>query len=156
MEPNSKVGNLTLISSSTPGGTTIWLCKCGCGETISVLARHLELGIVSCGCLDHEIPLPERPKTLTPEYQAYKNAIRNCTNPKAHSYAKYGRNGIKVCPRWKRSFPAFLKDMGPRPSIDHRLCRKNTLGNFTPDNCYWETAKNYNAAQRNAGSQNHA
>lgn len=36
-------------------------------------------------------------------------------------------------------FENFLADMGPRPSAEHSLGRRDNNGNYEPDNCYWET-----------------
>jgi len=53
----------------------------------------------------------------------------------------YGGRGISVSSKWRDSFPAFLADMGPRPSPQHSIDRfPRHDGNYEPDNCRWATA----------------
>lgn len=71
-----------------------------------------------------------------------------CQNPKANAYHHYGGRGIKVCERWE-SFDNFLADMGPRPSLDHSVERKDVDGGYSPDNCCWATQAEQNRNRRN-------
>jgi hypothetical protein len=64
---------------------------------------------------------------------------RVCKNPKDTRYFMYGGRGITVCERWQ-SFENFLEDMGCVPT-GMRLSRLDKTGDFTPDNCRWETPK---------------
>lgn len=61
-----------------------------------------------------------------------------CYTPGATGFAYYGGRGIRVCPRWS-DFWAFVEDMGPKPSESHTLDRKQSNGNYTPNNCRWAT-----------------
>lgn len=74
----------------------------------------------------------------TPEYKAWLNIRARCYNQRHVSYKYYGALGITVCRRWQ-SFELFLRDMGPRPSPDHSIDRKDSRGNYTPRNCRWAT-----------------
>jgi hypothetical protein len=65
--------------------------------------------------------------------------IRRCTQPTHVSYQDYGAKGIAVCARWVESFEAFLEDMGPCPD-GMTLDRRESSGNYEPNNCRWATA----------------
>lgn len=61
-----------------------------------------------------------------------------CLNPAFHSYRRYGGRGITICPEWRHSFAAFLRDMGTCPP-GRSLDRINNDGNYEPGNCRWAT-----------------
>jgi hypothetical protein len=62
---------------------------------------------------------------------------QRCNYPKHKSYKNYGGNGIKICQSWNESFPAFLKDMGPKPNAQSTIERKNIELGYFPENCVW-------------------
>lgn len=49
----------------------------------------------------------------------------------------YGGRGIVVCERWRLSFAAFIADLGPKPSPDHTIERRDVDGDYEPGNCVW-------------------
>lgn len=73
-----------------------------------------------------------------------------CHNPRNERYADYGGRGIKVDPKWRASFAAFLADMGERPK-GKTLERIKNDGNYEPGNCKWATCRDQNLNRRNAG-----
>lgn len=75
------------------------------------------------------------------EYNAYYNMKQRCYWPKNAYYDRYGGRGITVCERWLNSFTNFIEDMGPKPSIELELDRKDNNGNYEPDNCRWATSR---------------
>ena len=117
-------------------GKWLWHCQCSCGRKRTVRGTRLVSGHTrSCRRCIKII----HGHSGTPEYFAWRNAIRRCGNEKAEQWANYGGRGLRVCRRWQRSCTAFLADMGKRPSKRHSLDRKNNDGNYEPGNARWAT-----------------
>jgi hypothetical protein len=80
-------------------------------------------------------------KVVPPLYSVWQSMLRRCRDQKHGQWKNYGGRGIIVCARWKHSFQNFIEDMGPRPTPEYTLERKNNDKNYTPDNCKWATRK---------------
>lgn len=76
----------------------------------------------------------------TSEYQIWSGMVQRCTNPSNPSYSRYGGAGIGICDEWRDSFLAFFAHVGPRPSRQHTLDRKDNLKGYEPGNVRWATA----------------
>lgn len=82
------------------------------------------------------------------EYKTWVNMIGRCENPKVERYPAYGGRGIVVCRRWRRSFAAFLRDMGVKPTPKHSIDRIDVDGDYRPGNCRWATPEEQRANTR--------
>ncbi len=75
-------------------------------------------------------------------------------NAKRRSYrgSQYYRDNldVKVCDRWlgPNGFINFLSDMGERPA-NTSISRQDPWGDYTPENCLWESASGQSQKSRN-------
>ena len=94
-----------------------------------------------------------------PKFKIYKKFYefrRGCIDPTYYSWRSYGHFGIKMYKPWladKIGYHRFLEyvhdQLGPAPSEEHYLIRKNKFKNFTPGNLCWATAEQNNNTRRN-------
>lgn len=88
-------------------------------------------------------------KSYTAEYHAWWNAKNRCTNPNSQRWYTHGAKGIKFL---FKSFEEFFAEIGPRPSLEHSLDRKDNDGNYEPGNVRWATRSEQ---QKNKGTFTH-
>lgn len=135
--------NLTIISLKHQNGSWVAECRCQCGTVKDIALRHVLSGATqSCGCLRSEWTRANKSKhgmCKSPEYYIWHNMRNRCHWPKSDNYHNYGGRGIIVCIEWRKSFDAFFRDMGPRPSPSHELDRIDVNGNYERGNCRWTT-----------------
>lgn len=152
-------GRLTVIYYTGKRGThkralTTWLCKCDCGQHLTVASESLEaLHTNSCGCLQSENASKRFKKhglKHVPEYKIWKSMRNRCNNPNYEEFQYYGGRGISICPEWD-DFNIFYADMGSRPTSKHQIDRIDTNGNYEKSNCRWATStvQNRNTRRNN-------
>lgn len=133
------------------GRRVFWKCRCTCGTTKEINADNLRRGLSrSCGCrvgkaIQHGHAAGGK---ISPEYVCWESMIARChRNGEGLKY--WGQMGVRVCKRWRKSFLAFLKDMGPKPSPAHSIDRyPDTYGDYKPSNCRWATRQQQNSNRR--------
>lgn len=153
-------GDLT-VQFATPlrhHGNVVWECLCICGRVARVSANRLVRGVTkSCGCRKGRVATA-RNKARTkhghaktykqsPTYQVWRGMIARCEDPAHQGYRYYGGRGVKVDPRWRVSFEAFLADLGERP-VGLSLDRIDPQLDYGPGNCRWATKEEQAANRR--------
>lgn len=78
----------------------------------------------------------------------WKGMIARCHEPRSSSYRNYGAKGIQVCDEWRKSYDAFVRDMGERPK-GCTLDRIDPAKDYTPENCRWADLKTQGENRRN-------
>ena len=146
-------GRLTVVSYAGVNNTrhSQWLCKCECGNTITVPSNNLISGTTqSCGCLRKErlenaIKIKrygDTPLEKDRIYRIWRN-MRSRTKYKCKGISKcYSERDIRVCDEWEKSFDTFRKwalnnGYNDNLSID----RIDNEKGYSPDNCRWATLK---------------
>ena len=145
-----KFGRLTVIErAKNKGKSTMWLCKCDCGNETIVNGSSLKKDLTkSCGCLNIEL-LRKRQithgKTNTRLYDIWAGVKGRCLNPNMKAYELYGGRGITLCEEWQEFQPFYDWAMANGYSDKLSIDRINVNGNYEPSNCRWtdvETQQN--------------
>lgn len=125
-------------------GHVRWDCLCdpeheGCGNTVPITSNVLTKGTtLSCGCYKRELSTTHGLRH-TAENNIWRGIKQRCYNEKHHKWKSYGGRGIAMCEEWYCSFEAFYRDMGPRPSPEHTIDRRDNGKGYCKENCRWAT-----------------
>ena len=145
--PGERFGRLTIVGESvrTSSEGSVWYdVVCDCGARKTVRGSSMFNGLTrSCGCLKREVTLKRTVKhglARTPEYRAWQSMLDRCRNER-DKFKRWNGRGIKVCPEWSgpEGFAAFFAHVGPRPSPDHSIDRKDNDGDYVAGNVRWAT-----------------
>ena len=135
-----------------------WLCKCDCGNLISVTQNNLNRSTKSCGCLKKEktsklgkekvgniqhlgtIASTKHGLRNTRIYNIWHGMKKRCLNPKDAAFKRYGGRGITICDEWKNNVKSFY-DWAIANGYNDTLTidRVDNDGNYEPNNCEWVT-----------------
>ena len=165
-----RFGKLTVISRAedyvAPNGKhhVCWLCKCDCGNKITVDVCQLTNGHTqSCGCLRSEKASAVHTThsgRYDRLYKVYANMKNRCYNANSNDYQYYGGRGIRICDEWLENYQAF-KDWAYRNGYDDSarygectIDRINVDGNYCPENCRWVNMSVQNKNKRNVINKN--
>ncbi len=83
-------------------------------------------------------------------YNVRKKLIQRCYDTHAKDYPRYGGRGIKVCPEWRQSWPAFRDwalSHGYQQGLE--IDRRDNYGGYSPENCRFVTRKENMRNKRN-------
>jgi hypothetical protein len=150
-------GMLTAIEPAVRRqGRTTWLCRCECGNLVTVTGDKLKKisGTKSCGChrryaRKHGAQSASSTPKQKSVYKSWVGMKQRCLSPRNNRFKYYGARGIQVCEPWANSFEEFWKDMeatwAPGLSID----RIDNDGNYESVNCKWSTPKEQANNRRN-------
>ena len=140
---DQKFGKLTVKGrhlNNTHDNRIQWICNCECGGEKIARGDSLQDGrITSCGC-NFEF----HGMSFSPEYKIWDSMRQRCHNPNNKKYHLYGARGITVCEEWRNSFEAFYRDMGPKPTPNHSIDRRENDKGYSKENCRWVTQKEQN------------
>lgn len=132
----------------------MWNCICNCGESIVRDSKMVKQDKKCRKCV-YESQIKEKANVVCLANYRLKTIWSRmkdrCYNSKHISFKYYGELGITICDSWKNDFITFKTWSLENGYQDHlTLDRKNTFGNYEPDNCRWITKKAQQANRKDS------
>lgn len=146
-----RFGRLVVIMQvGNSSKNTMWLCRCDCGNTVTVNGNSLRRGAtVSCGCR-RKTQLITHGLSNTRLNSIWRGMKQRCVNPNKQHYERYGGRGITVCEEWNEDFQTFYDwAMANGYSDDLTIDRIDNDGDYEPSNCQWITQAENTRKARN-------
>lgn len=72
-----------------------------------------------------------------PLYHRYRSAKERCNNPNNKDWKSYGALGIEFRFNSFAEYKAEVEKLGPRPSLQHTIDRRNDYGHYEAENLRW-------------------
>lgn len=147
---NTKINSLTILAERPKiNGVRRIFCLCDCGKYQEMDWQNVKHGRTStCGCQKH-MWKSTHGDTKTILYSRWEGMKQRCYNQSMKAYPSYGGRGISMCDTWKNSYEAFKEwaiAVGFVPQLT--LERKDTNGDYTPENCVWTDRYSQQANRR--------
>ena len=150
----TKSGRLTVIAfaGKVDRGGTKWLCRCECGK--EVIVRSDAIGHqMSCGCIRNEKNIKRfyrHGDSRLPLYKVHSRILQATSNPNYLYFKNYGGKGVKLCDEWKiwENFRDWSMSHGYAKGM--HLHRKDSNGDYCPENCVWISTHEHHMIHGNA------
>lgn len=95
-------------------------------------------------------PLEYHGESRTQFYQQWQGIRQRCNDSNSPDYDNYGGRGIQVCQEWNHSFTAFKAwALANGYKLGLTIERKDSNGNYEPNNCCWIPLKEQGRNRRN-------
>lgn len=135
-----KYGSLEVIGGGEyVNGATKWICKCDCGNIVTVRRTDLVNGKQkTCGCGKSKRMTEMNTKhgdCNTRLYRTWCNMKSRCQNENEKDFKWYGGKGVKVCKEWEEfeHFKKWAIENGYEENLT--IDRVDSGKDYCPENC---------------------